>query len=414
MRLQRGALVKSYPDAVAQDGPSDLAPAWRFAELADQAALSDLAARTRAALELRHFAQDIEWRALDVSPGDQILALIDADENGVQGFVSVHAHDATIDFGLAGVTPFRKRLKRFDVYEAVATRRRDAAGAITGALVALAARMPRSAAVFLEAVPVGSDLCAVLEEPNGALRRTFHVLPWATTMVARIRWPGTVDDYLKSVGKDTRRNLKRTSTDLMSDPTVRCDVRRFETPADVDRFLREGILVSDKTYQKKLLGRGLSAGGKVETQIRFAAARRAFLGYILYIDDAPVAFQYGFLYGGTCFAEQTGYDPEWASRHVGSVLFFESLRDLETIESEIAVLDYGQGMTLFKQRTTNERQEVAHYYLFTRTTSGFGLYHAAKAMIRAKNLLSRVLEKLRLRDRVRAVMRRLTGHGHMR
>jgi len=414
MRLQRGALVKSNPNAVIHDHPVNSAVAWRVDEVTDQAAMSSLAARIRASLELRHFAQDIEWQALGKSPDGRMLALIDSDEGSVHGFASVYAHDATIDFGFAGTTVFRRRPRRFDIYEAIVTRRRDMAGAIGAALVALRARMPRNAAVFLEAVPVGSLLHALIEQPRSTLRRTFHVLPWATTMVGRIRWPGTVEDYLKSVGKETRRSLKRGARDLMSDPAITCNIRRFETSADADRFLRDGVVVSDKTYQKKLLGRGLSSDGQVADQIRFAAARRSFLGQILYINDAPVAFQYGFLYGRTCFVEQVGYDPEWANRQVGSVLFFESLRDLEAMKSEVAMLDYGQGMTLFKERTTNEKQEVAHYYLFARNFHGFALYHAAKAMTGAKSVLSRVLEKLHLRERVRAVMRRWTGHGHMR
>src|SRR5262249_28335994 len=147
-----------------------------------------------------------------------------------------------------------------------------------------------------------------------------------------------------------------------------------------DAFLKDAIAVSAKTYQRKLLDRGLVAGSKEEKQIRFAAPKGAFLGHILYANGAPVAFQYGLVYNGTYFCEHTGYDPDWAQRQAGGVLFMETLRDFEKRKADIKVMDFGQGLNLFKERTTNERHAIAHYYLFNRTTGGWMLFNTAKAM----------------------------------
>jgi hypothetical protein len=63
-----------------------------------------------------------------------------------------------------------------------------------------------------------------------------------------------------------------------------------------------------------------------------------------------------------------------APRQPGSVLFVETLRDFEKRKADVKVMDFGQGLNMFKERTTNER--------------------------------------LKLRETIRAVMRRWIGHAH--
>jgi Acetyltransferase (GNAT) domain len=415
MQSRQLVLADENPDVIAPESHrADTGSAWQFTEIADQVAISDLAAQARAMLSFRHYQQDLDWQSLGKDTQDKMIAVIDADHDGIQGFLSVCARDSSIEHRFASIAVFRKRVRRFEAYEGVVTRRKDARGAIISCLATLAEKVPGNGVVFFEAVPTDSVLHEILKTPQGPIGQSFYVLPWGHTQIGRFRWSGSVEEYLKSIGGKNSRNLKQRARALMSDATVRCTVERFETPADVDRFLRDGIIISDNTYQKKLLGKGLSIGGKVEAQMRFAAARHAFLGHILYIDDAPVAFQYGFTYAKTSFTEQIGYDPKWADRNVGSVLFLEALRDLEKTQNGIEVFDLGQGMTMFKERTISERQAVGHYLLIKRTANGFVTYHAARTIVQATHLVTQILERLQVRDTLKAVLRRWTGHGHMR
>jgi len=68
--------------------------------------------------------------------------------------------------------------------------------------------------------------------------------------------------------------------------------------------------------------------------------------------------------------KQTGYDPAWAERQIGSVLFFQVLRDIERIKLPVECLDFMPDVNLFKLRTTNDRRQIRHYYLFKRTFVG--------------------------------------------
>jgi hypothetical protein len=390
------------------DGPRAMNVGLTPASFADTSANWTVAAR-RTPLPLRHFCQDAEWLAAGTAPPDEILTLTD----GTHGELNVHVHDSSIELRLAGVRLLRRRIRRFNVYENVATDRPEARPSIENALVTLGQKLPANGAIFLEAVPMGSDLHAAVEMPSGRIARSLYVLPWATTTLARLRWPGTLEQYLKGLGHSTRKDLKRNDARFMGDASIAPEVKGFAAPVEVEAFMKDAVAVSSTTYQRRLLDRGLVAGSKEEAQIRFAAAKGAFLGHILYANGVAIAYQYGLLYNGTYFCEQTGYDPKWAPRQPGAVLFMEGLRDLEKRKTDIKVMDFGQGMNMFKERTTNERHAITHYYLFPRTASGFVLYSTAKAMSRTVKLLSTMLERLKLREAIRVLQRRWTGHGHM-
>jgi CelD/BcsL family acetyltransferase involved in cellulose biosynthesis len=190
----------------------------------------------------------------------------------------------------------------------------------------------------------------------------------------KIDWTGSVEAYLASLGPDSRRNFKRYDKKLFASVELRAEVKRFQDPNEIDRFLDDGIKVSDKTYQKNLLGLGLTRGGPTERRIRFAAERRSFIGHILYLNDEPVAFHLGYLFEESFFAVQMGYDPAHSSHQPGAVLFLHVLHDLERLRLPVRVIDCLAGVTDFKLRTTNRKEPIQNYYLFQRTMRGFAMY----------------------------------------
>lgn len=387
---------------------------WRALDLPDNMAIASLASRLRASLSPDHVEQDPEWQSLECDPGDRMVVLVDENDDGLQGTLSGRVHNDEISFQIGGITLLRKRVRRMTIREGIVTRRPDPLSTAARAIAAAAEQVTGAPALFLEAVPEGSTFQTLLTTRAKDIRGAYRVLPWAETRNSRIKWDGNVEAYLKTIGKGTRRDLKRCATDLMSDPAHKCEVKRFSTPAELDVFISDGTSISDRTYQKRQLGLGLSRGGKLEAQLRFAAAQGGFLGHILYIDGAAVAFQYGFLYNKIYFIQQVGYDPAWGRSQPGSVLHLEALRDLEHTKLDVKLLDFGQGLTLFKERTTNERRVIVHYYLFRRSAQGFVLYLIARTMGGTKRLIQKTVDALQLREAARNLMKRLTGHGHMR
>jgi hypothetical protein len=338
----------------------------------DPAALRAFTGQLSPTLTARGALHDPEWFcALRCREPHELLVLADREDHRVVGLLMANIAPATLDYGLGGLTFFRLPVTQCTMHPGPISARQGSEGdLISGCLTTLADALPRGAVVYANAVPVESALHHLLQS-LGIARSHFHVLAWGGESAhCSAVWTGSVETYLKSIGKDSRKDLKKCAKKLLEDPTVQCRLKAFKTIDDIDEFMSECVRVSDKTYQKKELGLGVSRGGWEEAKIRFAAERGGFLGYILYIDNEPCAFQYCFVKDGICALVQTGYDPAHAARQVGSVLFYLMLCELERAKEPVEELDFGPHSSAFKARTANRKRRVRNYYLFRRTWIG--------------------------------------------
>jgi hypothetical protein len=368
--------------------------------LESRADLEALAARAQATLPITDSRHDPEWICVEHGwPDEPILALSDQADDELTGLAVFRISMAPLEYALGPVVVFKWTTRQYCLHQELISRRSDRTDAIGACFEELARHLPMGSVVYVGDVPVGSETHRQLEDRTSRIWRSFSVFHWGhATPHCGISWKRSVDTYLASISRRTARDLQRRSRDLFSRPGLTCEVRRFTSPSDVDIFLRDAVDISDKTYQKRDLGLGLSRGGVAERTIRFAAGRGSFLGYILYINGQPVAFDYCFIHRGTCTMKQKGYDPAWAAHHLGIVLHLEILRDFERHDVPVTYIDYSSHLNAFKFRTTNEHRPAQSYYLFPRTTAGAIQYWT----VRSTDLLSRsiasLLGKLHLRE----------------
>jgi hypothetical protein len=388
--------------------PVDRPLKWRHEEFADTEKLAAFAAQVRATLPMSDYEHDPEWMALGAGRAlGNLRLLVQREGERLCGLASFYATDQPVDYNLGGFTLFKPRVRCLRLKEGVIGSGVASRSAIVDCFTTVSGSMKAESALFLESVPVDSDLYALLRGQKNGIRSRFYVLAWnPENWHCRIRWSGNVEAYLGSIGRESRKDLRRCRKAVFSDPELKCEVKRFEFPSDIDAFLRDGALISERTWQKKALGDAISFGGGVERMIRFAAARGGFLGYILYINDEPAAFQYCFVYGRTCTMEKTGYDPAWAKHQVGVALFVEILLDLEKNRRPIEVLDYLTYGTTFKSRTTNDKRKVQNFFLFKRSLRGSGLYWSLMPVHHASKHLIQVLERFQLKDKVKRLLGR--------
>jgi len=373
------------------------ADGWRRKEFGDVGELRVFAQKMREVFPQLDMNHDVEWIAEAHGwPNHEVLTLADNDGERTRGVSSFLFSRAKLVYALGPFVLMQPAVNQLKLYQDITSDRSDRFAAIGACFEALFECMPEGSIVYAGAVPIGSDLHRQLVGSGSPLRRRFRVLPWGgESQHCRIRWEGNLERYFASISATSRKDLRRTDRALFADPALKCDVRRFQSTKEVEVFLRDGIDISDKTYQKRDLGLGISWGGAVERMIRFAAERDAFLGYILYIDDVPAAFTYGFVLGKTATMKQTGYDPVWASRQVGSVVFVEALRDIERTKLAVDYLDFMPDMTLFKLRTSNDRRAIRHYYLFKRSPLGGAQYWSLAAIDFLSRSLGRIARRLK-------------------
>lgn len=355
--------------------PDRASPDARAIALADAGAVARCAAAVGSRFAITEVNHDVEWLNAGRAPDEELLVVSAGDEGAPLAFMPVKASSAVIAYTAGRSTILKWNVRQFSVVQGPLTNGPDIRAAYSKILRALARALPANGAVFISAAQCDGPFAALLDDVSAPLLNDFHVFKWgAENWHCKIDWTGKVEAYLASLGADSRRNFKRYEKKLFANSEMRAEVRRFQTPSDIDLFLHDGVKVSDKTYQKSLLGLGLARGGPTERRIRFAAERQGFLGHILYLQGEPAAFHLGYLFGETFFAVQMGYDPSHSTHQPGAVLFFHVLQDVERLRLPVRVIDCLAGVTDFKLRTTNRKERVQNYYLFPRTTRGFATY----------------------------------------
>jgi hypothetical protein len=372
------------------------------------------AEQVRAALPLVHVEHDPEFlTAKQEAYGDQAFYLLDEEGGRIWGLAPFRLNVDHLEFGAAGVTLFRSRIHKYSMSEGPVTARPDASAALVDCFAALARSLPKDGVVYVGSVEIGSPLHRLLAAADSPLDRNFRILPWGQPHQRfKIRWDGSYEAYLGSLGQSTRSNMRRVVKKLRSNSDLTVEVRRFRSVDDVDDFLKDGSAVSAKTYQMQL-GVGVEADQESASWFRFAAEKGYFLAHILYLNGQPVAFQYGYIFGGTYLILQIGHDPEWSKHQVGMALFAESLVDIEAHSDPITMIDWGSGATMFKERICNIKYDDAYYYLFPRTLRGAVLYNAMRLNNAATEALKHLLQRFKVKGRVEQYLQEKTGYGHL-
>lgn len=345
-------------------------------------AVDAIATDARRNLPLIEFLHDPEWaQASAQEPGG--LTMLARGAPALTGLLCGRLAERTFKYDAAGRVLLTRKIRQMTVHQGPALRA-GADSALAGrALVALGRAAP-DAIIYVSAVPVDSPTYRALTEPTSGVRRAFNVLPWGDENPHfKIQWDGSVANYLASLSAKRRRNMRRAYE------RGGHELKRFRSSAEIDAFLRDAGAVSSKSWQSTQLGVGLTDDVGREGLIRFAAARDAFLGYVLYIDGAPVAYRYGYLYGSTLFAISTAFDPAWSEHMPGSAIFLAMLHDLEKLNLPVTSIDLLPHGNAFKRERANVVVNTRSFYLFGRSLPARTMYWPIAAIEAAKPLLKR-------------------------
>lgn len=161
-----------------------------------------------------------------------------------------------------------------------------------------------------------------------------------------IRFSAPASSYWQGVSGQIRYQARRAARRL---PHV---VRRFSTPRDVDTFLACTAYISSRSWQGQRLGPRL--GLSECHRIHFTALARlgALRSYVLYHQDRPAAFLYGWQWNGRFAYEEVAYDRALADFAPGKVLLYHVIEDLIAQRCP-EVVDFGCGDARYKRAFSN-------------------------------------------------------------
>jgi CelD/BcsL family acetyltransferase involved in cellulose biosynthesis len=254
--------------------------------------------------------------------------------------------------------------------------------------------------LFLEVAEVGSPLWEAASAMGSRPHGPSIVYPQAQAEHWLLRFPDPAEDYWKTLTSSRRNSMRR-------------KVKRFEHRVEVvtrvdqvDELLRASSAVAEQSWQGQRLSMGVPTGRRGHTRYATMAELGALRSYVLYHEEQPVAFIFGYQWRDEYHYVRPGYDRRFADQGPGAVLLFRLIEDLIAHRTP-AVLDFGYGHADYKERLATEHVMTGPITLNannlrTRTALTLGRMRDV-----ADGGVRRVLRRAGVYEKVRRAYRRL-------
>ena len=225
-----------------------------------------------------------------------------------------------------------------------------------------------------------------------------------------VRFSGTFEDYLKKQFSGQARNgLKRKIRKYCDHVKDQNPWREYRTPEEVREFYNLARQISARTYQEKLLRKGLTDGA--EDEWARLAQQGIGRGYLLFDGPKPVAYMTGELRNGILLNDFQGFDPEYRNWSPGTILQYFALQKLYEKPEGVHIWDFGEGEGTHKAFFANESLQCADVFYFPPTPRALALFTGQAGLHFASRGIVALLDHYGLKERVKRVMRRRASGG---
>lgn len=349
---------------------------------------------------------DLEWLNAKCGAGKSVRAFVCyASDGALIGYAPFFVHPSALSFELFGLTLFDYRIRRHTIASTPLTAPNHASLDLFRSLfIKLLASLDRREALFGLGVPMASQFAQFLEH-NHSLRKEYLFFPHGMPYFRRfILLPISFDEYLKNLSHGTRKQIRRAMRNLENDTDLSASFQAYTLPEEIPTYLALAQTVSDKTYQKTLLGLGINNNTETHETLALAAEKGWLRSYILTCKHEPVAFQHGYLHNGTYYAEHTGYDPNWSDKSVGTIMQIYRIRDL--IQLGVARLDFLYGDNEKKKSLSNFAREEQNFYIIPRRFPISVIAQILRIFNFTTKQLGDFMEKYGLKSKIRRFLRK--------
>ncbi len=212
------------------------------------------------------------------------------------------------------------------------------------------------------------------------------------------------DHWLGTLSAKSRSTLKRKVRKLAERSGGALDLRCYRTAGEAEEFYRHARAVSALTYQERLLRSGLPEGEAALAEMRERAGHDAMRGWILFLEERPIAYLYAPAEGATLIYAHLGYDPAFADLSPGSVLQFEAMRGL-TEEGRFRLFDFTEGEGQHKRLFSTGEVECVDLLLLRPTPANLFAGWSLQAFDAGIETAKAALKRLRLESLARRFRR---------
>ena len=338
------------------------------------------------------------------SPDKDVQYFLQGDQDNPCGYAPFFVHPGNLDFCFGEITLFSIPVHRYAMQGAPLC---EDHSSLTELFKCLRKKIDTNNVIFFEGVREDSQLNELLTTTKSPVLNLFHVLPYGPTYDRRlIELPNGAqfEDYLKTLSGSARTNIRRMIKNFTAMEKDAVNVTCYTEPEQIDELIANLAEISKKTYQHNLLSAGIENNPEQIQKLRAAATGGWLRGYVLWINDVPIAFNVGYHHENIFYGHDMGFDPDFSKLQPGVYLLTRVITDL--LSKGIYCLDFLSGDSVFKRRLSNTSRKEQHYYLIPRSWPGT----AYAISLSATNFLSRVignwLDKKGLKTRVKRLIRK--------
>lgn len=219
-----------------------------------------------------------------------------------------------------------------------------------------------------------------------------------------VRFQGNFEQYIKKLKKRSRKSLTQRVRRFEERSGGQIKWRKMTLPLEMEQFQKIARKISEKTYQERLLGVGLANDEKFKREMRELASTGRARGYLLYLDNEPIAFIYRTIKDGVVSAVRTGYIPAYKEWSPGIVLQYLALKSLFD-EGMHKILDFGMGESYHKKLLATDFVNCADIYYFNRTSSNLLLLKVHALVDSFSHEAGALAESLGVKSKIKRLIR---------
>lgn len=218
-------------------------------------------------------------------------------------------------------------------------------------------------------------------DTNGILARRVDLNPPRTGIVVEnglifytqpcidhffIEINSSFDEYISKFSSKSRQNIIRSVRKIESSNRPHETFFQYTSPNEIDKFLDIARNISRQTYQTQLLKSGLPETEAFRNSALEKASRSEAYGYILNVDNKPVAFAWCRKENNRLIYDIIGYLPEYSKQSPGTALLYLILKSIYA-ERIFSIFDFGPGCANYKEMFSNLHVQYNETYIFTDT-----------------------------------------------
>ena len=214
------------------------------------------------------------------------------------------------------------------------------------------------------------------------------------------------EEYQKKFKSKTRSTLKRKVSKFFQDDPDGNYFRKFRTAEEIDCFIKLASLVSVKTYQHRLFGRGIPDSREFCLHARKQAQLGLVRGYLLYLGGNPVAYTYAPIVNQEVLLyDYNGYDPVYSKLSPGTVMQYKIIEDLCS-DPDVRIYDLCTGEDEAKMLFSTDSRYCADVLVLRKSLRNMFLVTTHFALTSFSSGAGKFLGRLNLKSRLKKYIRR--------